>query len=76
MSLDQKGGTVFRVSPSAGGQWDVSEKSLDKPLASFESEVVACTYANGLARSRHGSKVVVEVRRLTGTLHLPAQGRR
>jgi hypothetical protein len=77
MGLKQhKDGTVFRVSLGASGQWDVRAKGFDKPLASFDRELDACSHANGLARSRHGSKVVVEVRKLTGTLRLPAHARR
>ena len=62
MGLDQKGDIVFRVSRGESGQWDVSEKDFDKPLASFDSEMDACTYADDLARTRQGSKVVVEGR--------------
>jgi hypothetical protein len=76
MGLDQKGDIVFRVSHGENGQWDVNEKGFDKPLASFHSEKDACSYANDLAGTREGSKVVVEGRRLVGRLSLPAHGRR
>ena len=72
MGLDQKGNVIFRVSRGANGQWDVSEKGFDKPLASFDSEKDACSYANDLAKTRAGSKVVVEGRQLIGRLGLPA----
>ena len=62
MGLDQKGDIVFRVSRGKNGQWDVNEKGFDKPLASFDSETDACTYANDLAKTKQGSKVVVEGR--------------
>lgn len=76
MSLDQKGGAVFRVARGENGQWDVNEKGFDKPLASFDSEEDACSYANDLAKTRQGSKVVIEGRQLVGTLRLPAHARR
>jgi len=72
MGLDQKGNVIFRVSRGANGQWDVSEKGFDKPLASFDSEKDACSYANDLAKAKPGSKVVVEGRQLIGRLGLPA----
>ena len=76
MGLDQKGDVVFRVSPGENSQWDVNEKGFDKPLASFDSEQDACSYANDLAKTREGSKVVVEGRKLVGRLSLPAHNRR
>lgn len=76
MGLDQKGEIVFRVSRGASSQWDVSEKGFDKPLASFDSEKDACSYANDLAKTKQGSKVVVEGRQLIGRLSLPAHSRR
>lgn len=75
MGLDHKGITVFRVSRGENSQWDVGEEGFDKPLASFDSEEIACRYANGLAGTRQGSRVVVEGRKLVGTLHLPARAR-
>lgn len=71
MGLDQKGDTVFRVARGENGQWDVNEKGFDKPLASFDSEEDACSYANDLAGTKQGSKVVVEGRELVGRLSLP-----
>lgn len=76
MGLDQKGDIVFRVSRGENSQWDVNEKGFDKPLASFDSEQDACSYANDLARTRQGSKVVVEGRELIGRLSLPAHAKR
>jgi len=76
MGLDQKGDIVFRVSRGANSQWDVSEKGLDTPLASFDSEKDACSYANDLAKTKQGSKVVVEGRELIGRLGLPAHSKR
>jgi len=54
----------------------VSEKGFDKPLASFDSEKDACSYANDLAKTKQGSKVVVEGRQLIGRLSLPAHSKR
>ena len=76
MGCDQKGDIVFRVARRDDGQWDVSEKGFDKPLASFDSEGDACSYANDLAQTKQGSKVVVEGRKLVGTLKLPVHARR
>lgn len=76
MGLDQKGDIVFRVSRGENGQWDVNEDGFDKPLASFDSEKDACSYANDLAQTKHGSRVVVEGRKLVGRLSLPAHARR
>ena len=71
MGLDQKGDIVFRVCRGANSQWDVNEKGFDKPLASFDSEKDACSYANDLAKTKQGSKVVVEGHELIGRLSLP-----
>ena len=60
MGLDQKGDIVFRVSRGENRKWDVNENGFDKPLASFDSEKDACTYANDLAKTKQGSKVMVE----------------
>lgn len=62
MGLDQKGDIVFTVSPAKNGKWDVSEKDFDKPLASFDSERDACDYANDIAKTKKGSRVIVERR--------------
>ena len=76
MGLDQKGDIIFRVSRGANSQWDVSEKGFDKPLASFDSKKDACRYATDLAKTKQGSKVVVEGRQLIGRLSLPAHSKR
>lgn len=73
MGLHQKGDVFFRVARGANRVWNVSEKGLDEPLASFDSEKDACNYANDLAKAKPGSKVVVEGRKLVGTLSLPAR---
>jgi hypothetical protein len=75
MGLDQKGQIVFCVSRGANGQWDVSEKGFEKALASFDSEKDACSYANDLAKTKEGSKVVVEGRELAGRLGLPGRNK-
>ena len=71
MGLDEKGDNVFRVSRGANHQWDVSEMGFDKPLASFDTEEDACTYANDLAETKPGSRVVVEGPEAIGRLTLP-----
>ena len=60
MGLDQKGNPVFCVSRGKSGQWDVCEKGFDKPLASFVNEQDARKYANDIAKTKEGSKVVFE----------------
>jgi hypothetical protein len=76
MGLDQKGDIVFQVSRGENGQWDVSERDFDKPLALFDSEGDACGYANNLAKTKEGSRVVVEGHTLVGRLSLPAHAKR
>ncbi|HZM47179.1 MAG TPA: DUF2188 domain-containing protein [Burkholderiales bacterium] len=71
MGLDQKGASVFRVCHGANRQWDVNEMGFDKPLASFDTEEDACTYANDLAETKPGSRVVVEGPEAIGRLTLP-----
>jgi hypothetical protein len=60
MGFDQKGDIVFLVSRGKNNKWDVNEKGFDKPLASFDTEKDARTYANDIAKTKPGSKVVVE----------------
>ena len=76
MGLDQSGDNVFRVSHGENSQWDVNEMGFDKPLASFDSKQDACNYANDLAKSKPGSRVVVEGPEAIGQLGLPAQATR
>ena len=61
MGFDQKGDIVIRVSMGKkSNKWDVNEQGFDKPLASFDSEKDASNYAHDIARTKKGSKVVVE----------------
>ncbi len=60
MGFDQKGNIVFRVVRGKNSKWDVNEKGFDQPLASFDTEKDACTYAYDIAKTKEGSKVVVE----------------
>jgi hypothetical protein len=60
MGFDQKGGTVFRIKRGKNDKWDVNEKGFDKPLASFDTEKDALHYANDIARTKQGSRVIVE----------------
>ena len=64
MGFDQKGDIVFRVTPGENNKWNVHEKGFDKPLASFDSEQDAVTYAKDIAKSKSGSRVIVERRQL------------
>ncbi len=62
MGFDQKGNIVFRISRGENSQRDVNEAGFDKPLASFDSEGDARAYADDLAKTKAGSRVVVESR--------------
>jgi hypothetical protein len=51
---------VICISPGLNGRWDVSEKGLEEPLASFDEKEDAYAYANDLMQSRPGSAALVE----------------
>lgn len=57
MGFDQKGSTVFKVSPGKNNKWDVCETGFEKPLASFDTEIDARNYAEGLAKTKQDSMV-------------------
>ena len=57
MGFDQKGNIVLRVARGNDQKWTVSEEGFEKPLASFDNENDARTYANDLAKTKAGSKV-------------------
>lgn len=57
MGFDQKGETVFNVSLGKNNKWDVSETGFEKPLASFDTEADARTYAYDIAKSKKDSTV-------------------
>ena len=57
MGFDQKGASVFCVSPGADSQWDVTEEGFEQPLASFKSSAEAQEYARDLARKKEGSTI-------------------
>ena len=60
MGFDQQGDIVFHVSRGKDSKWDVTELGFDKPLASFDTEQNACDYAHDIAKSKQGSRVIVE----------------
>ena len=60
MGLDQKGNIVLTVSLGENSKWDVNEKGFAKPLATFDSEQDARSYANNIAKTKQGSTVVVD----------------
>lgn len=60
MEFDQTGPVVICISPGLHGRWDVSEKGLEQPLASFDDKEDAYAYATELTKSREGSTVLVE----------------
>ncbi len=57
MGFDQKGVTVFAVSLGKNNKWDVCETGFEKPLASFDTEIDARNYADGLAKTKQDSTV-------------------
>lgn len=57
MGFDQQGSVVIKVQQAPNGQWDVNEKGFEKPLASFDSESMAITYANDIVGTKQGSRV-------------------
>jgi hypothetical protein len=59
MGFDQKGTVVLRVCRAKNQRWDVKEQGLEKPLASFDQEIDALTYANDLAKTKEGTRVEV-----------------
>ena len=62
MGLDQKGNPVFRVSRGSNGQWDVCAADFDKPLASFDNQRDARNYADDIAKTKKGARVIIEDR--------------
>jgi len=60
MGFDQKGTLVICVSPGLNGRWDVSEKGLEEPLASFDDKEDAYAYATELTKSQEDATVLVE----------------
>ena len=57
MGFDQKGNVVLQVCRGQDSRWDVKEQGLEKPLASFDREIDAITYANDLAKTKEGTRV-------------------
>lgn len=57
MGFDQKGETVFNISLGKNNKWDVCETGFEKPLASFDTEADARTYAHDIAKSKKDSTV-------------------
>jgi hypothetical protein len=51
---------MIKVQQSPNGQWDVSEKGFEKPLATFDSESTAITYAHDIAGSKEGFRVELD----------------
>jgi hypothetical protein len=60
MGFDQKGDIVFRVVLGENKKWDVNEQGFDKPLASFDTEKDAASYAHEIAKTKAGAKVIVD----------------
>lgn len=57
MGFDQQGKTVFTVTRTSEGKWDVCEQGFTKALASFDSEKDAQDYANNLAKIKQDGSV-------------------
>jgi hypothetical protein len=59
MGFDQKGFLVFRVQQDNAGKWNVMEVGVEKPLASFDTQMEATEYAHDLGSAKDGSKVEI-----------------
>lgn len=60
MRFDQDEPLVICISPGLNGRWDLSEKGLEEPLASFDEKEDAYAYATALTKSKDGATVLVE----------------
>ncbi len=57
------------VAHGASGKWDVYAQDFDHPIASFSERQAGCDYANGLAKTKKDSMVLIrEWRDSVGTL--------
>ena len=59
MGFDQKDTRVLWVERGATGQWVVTEDGSDRPLAYFDAQRDALSYADHLAKTKSGSRVKV-----------------
>jgi len=57
MGFDQKGNVILRIGRAQNNRWEVTEDGMEKPLATFDSESDAVTYANDLAKTKQGTRV-------------------
>ena len=76
MGFDQKETPVICISPGINGKWDVSEKGLEMPLASFDDKEDAYAYATELSRTKEGATILVEDEDGFSPLHMPEDGKR
>jgi len=74
MESERKGAVVICISPGIHGKWDVSEKGLEEPLASFNEKEDAYAYATELSRSGHDATVLIEEEEGFSLLPLPHVG--
>lgn len=49
--------SIFVVSPSAGGKWNVVEEGLAKPIAWFDDKDDAIDYATDLAKAKPSGRI-------------------
>jgi hypothetical protein len=71
MGPERKETLVICVSPGLHGRWDVSEKGLEEPLASFDDKEDAYAYATELKNAQKDATVLVEQEDEEGFSPLP-----
>ncbi len=61
--VEQRDSPFVLVALAADGRWGVFQQDFERPQASFDEMQEACDYANGLARTRMDSMILIGKRR-------------
>jgi len=51
--------SIFTVTPSEAGKWDVKEDGFEKPISYFEDKTDAIEYATALAKTKANAQVKI-----------------
>lgn len=51
--------SIFIVTPSEAGKWDVKEDGFEKPISYFEKKTDAVEYATALAKTKPNAQVKI-----------------